>query len=52
LFQKTGSWDYGFYVCAVLALMAAGMAVLLRRMPRPVKAEVKTGALETSSSLA
>lgn len=37
LFEKTGSWDYGFYVCAVLALISSGLAVVLRRMPLPVK---------------
>ncbi len=37
LFEKTGSWDYGFYACAGLAVIAACLAVVLRRMPRPVK---------------
>jgi OFA family oxalate/formate antiporter-like MFS transporter len=37
LFEKTGSWDYGFYACAVLAVISAGLAVVLRRMPLPVK---------------
>jgi len=41
LFEKTGSWDYGFYACAVLALMAAMGAVVLRRMPMPRKSEVR-----------
>ncbi len=37
LFEKTGSWNYGFYACACLALISAAMAVVLRRMPLPVK---------------
>lgn len=37
LFEKTGSWDYGFYVCAVLALCSSVMAFGLRRMPLPRK---------------
>ncbi|HLH38175.1 MAG TPA: oxalate/formate MFS antiporter [Bryobacteraceae bacterium] len=37
LFEKTGSWDYGFYACAVLALISSVLAVILRRMPLPVK---------------
>jgi len=37
LFEKTGSWDYGFYACAGLALIAAVMAVVLKGMARPVK---------------
>lgn len=39
LFEKTGSWDYGFYACAGLALIAACLAVVLRKMPRPLKEE-------------
>jgi OFA family oxalate/formate antiporter-like MFS transporter len=35
LFEKTGSWDYGFYLCAGLALIAACLAVVLRKMPSP-----------------
>ncbi len=37
LFEKTGSWDYGFYICAGLALIAALMTLVLRKMPRPHK---------------
>lgn len=36
LFEKTGSWDYGFYACAGLALIAACLGYVLRKMPRPV----------------
>jgi OFA family oxalate/formate antiporter-like MFS transporter len=35
LFEKTGSWDYGFYGCAVLALCSAVMAIVLKSMPLP-----------------
>ncbi len=37
LYEKTHSWDYGFYACAVLALLSAILAVVLRRMPLPKK---------------
>ncbi|MGA2713432.1 MAG: oxalate/formate MFS antiporter [Bryobacteraceae bacterium] len=50
LFEKTGSWDYGFYACAVLALIAACLAVVLRKMPRPVKEEATSPALAASGS--
>ena len=48
LFEKTGSWDYGFYVCAVLALISSGLAVVLRRMPLPVK-EAAAAPVSTSA---
>ena len=31
LYEQSGSWAMGFYVCAVMALVAAGMAFGLRR---------------------
>ena len=37
LFEKTGSWNYGFYVCSGLALITSVMALGLRAMPLPVK---------------
>jgi OFA family oxalate/formate antiporter-like MFS transporter len=37
LYEKTGSWSYGFYACAVLALLATCIALVLRKMPLPVK---------------
>ena len=37
LFQATGSWDYGFYTCSLLALITAFLALALRKMPLPVK---------------
>ena len=40
LFEKTGSWDYGFYACAVLALVSSLLAILLRRMPLPRKGPI------------
>lgn len=36
LFEKTGSWNIGFYGSAALALCSALMALGLRTMPRPV----------------
>ncbi len=48
LFEKTGSWDYGFYGCAVLALVSSMLAIVLRRMPLPHKA----GAPATTSATA
>jgi MFS transporter, OFA family, oxalate/formate antiporter len=38
LFEKTGSWNYGFYVCAGMALITACMALGLRKLPLPHKA--------------
>jgi MFS transporter, OFA family, oxalate/formate antiporter len=35
LFEKTGSWNYGFYACAVLALISALLAFILRTMALP-----------------
>ena len=37
LFERTHSWDYGFYACAVLAFISALLAIVLRRMPLPKK---------------
>lgn len=37
LFEKTHSWDYGFYACAALALCSSILAIVLRRMPLPQK---------------
>jgi OFA family oxalate/formate antiporter-like MFS transporter len=45
LFEKTGTWDYGFYACAVLALCSSGLALLLRRMPLPHKLHAANDAL-------
>jgi len=43
LFEKTGSWNYGFYACAALALISSGLAMVLRRMPLPVRAPAADG---------
>jgi MFS transporter, OFA family, oxalate/formate antiporter len=37
LFEKTGSWNYGFYVCSGLAVISAVLALVLRKMPMPVR---------------
>jgi len=42
LFEKTGSWNYGFYACSGLALITAIMALGLRKMPLPHKKPAKT----------
>jgi OFA family oxalate/formate antiporter-like MFS transporter len=52
LYEKTGSWDWGFYVCAVLAFISAILAIVLGTMHRPVKEEVTNATLAASSSLA
>lgn len=50
LFEKTGSWDYGFYGCAVLALMASVLAIVLRRMPLPQKAALPATSTAAAAS--
>jgi len=47
IYEKTGSWNYGFYACAGLALITAFMALAIRRMPLPAKrvAQVKQAAV-------
>jgi OFA family oxalate/formate antiporter-like MFS transporter len=37
LFEVTGTWDYAFFGSAALALLAALMALYVRRMPLPQK---------------
>lgn len=37
LFEKTGSWSYGFYACAGMALISSMCALLLKSMHLPVK---------------
>jgi MFS transporter, OFA family, oxalate/formate antiporter len=49
LFERFGSWSAGFYGSALLALVAAVMAVGLRRAGAPVKQPVKTIATVTVS---
>ena len=44
LFEKTGSWNYGFYACSVLAFITALMALGLRKMPLPHKKPVASRA--------
>jgi OFA family oxalate/formate antiporter-like MFS transporter len=40
LFERTGTWDYGFYGSAALALCASVGALALLRMPLPKKRSV------------
>jgi len=37
IFEMTGTWDYAFFASAGLALLAAVMALYVRRMPLPQK---------------
>ncbi len=37
LFEKTGSWNYAFFASAALALLAALMALYVRKIPLPQK---------------
>ena len=37
LYERTGSWDNGFYACAVLALITAFMSLFLKKLPLPHK---------------
>jgi OFA family oxalate/formate antiporter-like MFS transporter len=37
LFEKTGTWNYAFFLSAALALLAALMAAYVRRIPLPQK---------------
>jgi len=37
LYERTGSWNTVFYGSAVLALLSAGVALLLKSMPLPTK---------------
>ena len=38
LYEQSGSWTTGFYMSAVMALVAAGMAVMLRAARAPATA--------------
>ena len=40
LYQQTGSWAAGFYISAVMALVAAAMAVALRGRTRPAETTI------------
>jgi len=42
LFERTGSWNYGFYICAGFALLSAILAWGLRAMPLPAKPASET----------
>ena len=49
LFEKTGSWNYAFYGSAVLAVVSAMMALYVRRIPLPQKAQVRDDALVSTT---
>jgi OFA family oxalate/formate antiporter-like MFS transporter len=51
LFEKTGTWDYAFYGSAALALLAALMALYVRKMALPAKhQEIVSGAAVTETA--
>ena len=49
LFEKTGTWNYAFYGSAILAVASAMMALYVRRIPLPQKAEVRDAALVSTT---
>ena len=48
IFEMTGTWDYAFFASAALALLAAVMALYVRRMPLPQKSVPGTLAAQPS----
>jgi MFS transporter, OFA family, oxalate/formate antiporter len=50
LFEKTGSWDYAFFASAALALLAAVMALYVRRLPLPQKSQARPLAVQPSAA--
>jgi OFA family oxalate/formate antiporter-like MFS transporter len=44
IFEMTGTWDYAFFTSAALALLAAFMALYVRKMPLPQKSVRPVGA--------
>ena len=48
LFEKTGTWNYAFYASAGLALLAALMALYVRRIPLPQKTVAQALSVQTS----
>lgn len=51
LFEKTGTWNYAFLGSAALALVSALMALYVRRMPLPQKAERQEFSVQPSIGL-
>ncbi|PWT98185.1 MAG: oxalate/formate MFS antiporter [Terriglobia bacterium] len=49
LYEKTNSWNYGFEVCAGMALITAFLALGLRKLPLPKK-QAGTAALAAGST--
>ncbi|HET6844153.1 MAG TPA: oxalate/formate MFS antiporter [Candidatus Angelobacter sp.] len=45
VFKKFGNWDAVFYGSALLALLSAGLVLVVRAMPLPVKAKVDSEAV-------
>ena len=46
IFEMTGTWDYAFFASAALALLAAMMALYVRRMPLPQKSRQRALAVQ------
>jgi OFA family oxalate/formate antiporter-like MFS transporter len=46
IFEMTGTWDYAFFASAALALLAAMMALYVRRMPLPQKSRQRVLAVQ------
>jgi MFS transporter, OFA family, oxalate/formate antiporter len=46
IFEMTGTWDYAFFASAALALLAAMMALYVRRMPLPQKSQRRALAVQ------
>ncbi len=50
LLKATGSWGPAFYGSAVLALISAGMAIGLKKMPLPTKSDAQAAAIPLSTA--
>jgi OFA family oxalate/formate antiporter-like MFS transporter len=48
LFEKTGTWNYAFFASAALALLAALMALYVRKIPLPQKSGAQALSVQTS----
>jgi OFA family oxalate/formate antiporter-like MFS transporter len=45
LFERFGSWSAAFYGSALLALISGCLALVLKRMPLPKKAQLSAGSV-------
>ena len=51
MFEKTGTWNYVFLGSAALALLSALMALYVRKIPLPQKAERQEFSVQPSVGL-